>query len=65
MILSGWELWACANECIRQHGADAATHAATRADNLVSEGNDSGGQHRRLIAQRISDLTANATGTRH
>ena len=33
-ILTDWELWACANECIRQYGFDATIHAAMRADEM-------------------------------
>ena len=37
-ILSDWELWACAHECIRQHQLDAPIHAAMRADKLLEQG---------------------------
>ena len=34
-ILSEWELWACANEMIKQHAFDAPIFAAMRADELL------------------------------
>jgi len=34
-LLSEWELWACANQCIRQHQLDAPIFAAMRADKLL------------------------------
>lgn len=55
-ILTDWELWACANESIRQHGADAPIFAAMRADELLGEGDLDGAQNWRLIVQWIGDL---------
>ncbi len=55
-MLSEWELWACANEAIRQHGFDAPIHAAMRADELLEAGDLDGSQAWRLIMHRISDL---------
>ena len=57
-ILSDWELWACANECIRQHGSHAAVHAALRADELDAEGEVEGAQNWRLIVDRVQRLAA-------
>ena len=37
-MLTEWELWACANEYIRQHGFDAPIHAAMPADELLESG---------------------------
>ena len=35
MAIGNWEIWACAEELIRQHGEDAAVHAAMKADALL------------------------------
>ena len=37
-MLSNWELWACANHYLKQHGEDAPIAAAMRADELLAEG---------------------------
>lgn len=37
-MISEWELRACANHYIREHGEDAAPVAAMRADELLAEG---------------------------
>ena len=57
-ILSDWELWACANETIRQHGFDAPIHAAMRADELLERGDLDGARAWRLIVHRINELIA-------
>lgn len=57
-VLSDWELWACANEHIRQHGFHAPIHAAMRADELLEHGNLDGARTWRLIVHRINQLIA-------
>ena len=57
-ILSSWELWACANECVRQHGFDAPIHAAMRADDLEARGELDGAKNWRLIVHKIGELLA-------
>lgn len=64
-ILSEWELWACANEAVRQHGADAPIFAAMRADELLGEGDLDGAQNWRLIVQRINDLLSKPENRPH
>ncbi len=54
--LPEWELWACAEEMIRQHGLDAPIHAAMRADALLEKGDDDGAAAWRLIVHRINGL---------
>lgn len=61
-MLTDWELWACANAYIRQHGLDAPIHAAMRADELSEGGDDDGAQHWRLIVHRINELLAGSDG---
>ena len=55
-ILSDWELWACANEYVRQHGFDAPIFAAMRADELDAECDIDGARNWRLIVDRIGQL---------
>ena len=55
-MISDWELWACANKMIESHGADAAIHAAMRADALLDEGDLAGQRTWRAILQRIEQL---------
>mgnify|MGYP003579383646 CR=1 FL=1 len=57
-ILSEWELWACANAQVRQHGNDAPFHAAMRADALLERGDLDGSRNWRLILARIDHLLA-------
>ena len=58
MALTEWELWACANECIRQHGLDAPIYAEMRADELLEQGDLDGAQNWRLIVHRINQPIA-------
>lgn len=57
-LLSDWELWACANEAVRQHRFDAPIVAAMRADALLEQGDVDGARAWRLIIARINDLLA-------
>jgi len=61
-MLSDWELWACAGKLIELHGADAAIHAAMRADALMEEGDDAGAATFRRIVDRINRLQASPSG---
>jgi hypothetical protein len=62
-MISEWELWACANEMIRQHAEDAGTFAAMRSDALFDEGDIGGAKIWRLISARIDQLLAPPTGS--
>jgi hypothetical protein len=55
-MMSDWELWACANHYIAKHHADAAIHAAMRADELLAEGDLEGARNLQGILRRISQL---------
>ena len=57
-MIAEWELWACADEMIRRHGADAAIEAAMKADELLEAGEIEGSRIWRLIMHRISELEA-------
>lgn len=61
-ILSDWELWACANELVRQHAFDAPIFAAMRADELEAAGELDGAKNFRLIVARINQLLAPSGG---
>ena len=56
MSLGEWELWACANELIRQHGEDAGIEAAMKADRLLWDGDLEGASTWRLIVHRVNAL---------
>lgn len=55
-VLTEWELWACANEMVRQHGFDAPILAGIRADELLECGDFDGVYAWRLIIRRICEL---------
>jgi len=55
-LITEWELWACANEMIRQHGFDAAIQAAMKADALADKGDIEGQRTWVGIVRRINEL---------
>lgn len=56
--VSDWEICACADEAVREHGFDAPILAAMRADKLLMEGDLDGAATWRLIVRRINNLLA-------
>lgn len=58
--LSDRELWACANEVLRQHGDRAPVHVAERIGTLALAGDAAGVEAWKCIAQRLEQL--NKTG---
>ena len=64
-MLSDWELWACANHYVKQHGEDAPILAAFRADELMEKGELDGAANFREIVRRINDLLAKPDGPLH
>lgn len=65
-MLSDWELWACAQQQLAQHGDDAAFQAAIRADELLSVGDMAGHRNWVAICERIAELNRTASDdTRH
>lgn len=62
MAISEWEIWACANELVRQHGRDAPIHAAMRADALFEQGEYEGARTWRMIVNRAHALVAPPVG---
>ena len=65
MAISEWECWACAQEMLRQHGADAAIQAAMKADELMFDGDLDGAATWRRIVDRINALEAEPRGSLH
>jgi hypothetical protein len=55
-MIAEWELWACANHFIRQHGEDAAVVVAMRADELLAAGDLEGMRTFQAIVRRINQL---------
>lgn len=58
LLLSEWELWACANAYVQQHGIDAPIHAAMRVDHLNEIEDESGAANWRIILRRINEILA-------
>lgn len=50
------ELWSCANQVIRQHGAGASSFAKKRAEELLGIGDQKGNAVFLAIATRIEQL---------
>jgi hypothetical protein len=65
MVLSDWELWAVANETLRQHGDGASVFAAMRADELLEKADLDGVHNWLLIIDRIEQLLAKPEGELH
>jgi hypothetical protein len=62
MPLDDWELWACAQQVIKHHGAKAPQHVAQRIGELASAGDLDGVQAWQAIAERIDQLMDYRTG---
>ncbi len=56
MTLTDWELWACANEVIREHGDAAPVFVAERLGSLALAGDADGVRTWQAIARRIGQL---------
>lgn len=63
--LSDWELWACANRMIEEHGRDAAIHAGMRADRLFEKGDIDGSATWLEILRRIDSMLTIPAGQLH
>lgn len=62
MPLTDWELWACAQQVIKQHGAKAPAVAAERIAAMAATGDLDGLQAWQAIAERIDQLMDYRTG---
>ena len=56
MLLEDWEVWACAEHVLRQHGARAPLHVAGRIGELASRGDAAGVETWKAIADRVDQL---------
>ena len=65
MLLSEWELWACANHYVTRHGDDAAVIAAMRCDELLDARDYDGARNYQSIIERINRLLARPSGSLH
>ena len=57
-MISDLDIYRAAKLMVDQHGADAALHAAGRADKLLDEGNTESAAIWRAILAAIEDLSA-------
>ena len=64
-MLSDWELWACANETLKQHGERAPVFVAERIGALVVAGDVAGMETWKAIAARINELSESPTSKPH
>lgn len=56
MLLDDWELWACAQQVLKQHGARAPLHIANRIGELATAGDRAGVEAWKAIAARVDQL---------
>lgn len=56
MGLTDWELWACAQQVIKQHRAKAPVHVTAMIEQMASAGDHEGVQAWRAIAERVDQL---------
>lgn len=63
-MITDWELWACANEAIRQHGGGALAHADERMAALLAAGDEAGALTWTAIRERIERLQNVRAGDR-
>ncbi|MBA4092427.1 MAG: hypothetical protein C0494_17795 [Sphingobium sp.] len=62
MGLNDWEIWACAQKAIEQHGAKARLHAADRLGSMVAAGDLGGVAAWQAIAAKVDQLMDYRTG---
>lgn len=56
MMIPDLDIWRAANELIKQHGEDAAIHAAMKADKFMTAGDVDGAATWRRIAAAMAEL---------
>ncbi|WP_076071692.1 DUF6961 family protein [Sphingomonas montana] len=57
MPLTDWELWACAQQVLKQHGTQAQVHIAERIGSLALAGDIAGVETWKQIADRVDQLS--------
>jgi hypothetical protein len=62
MPLTDWEIWACAQQMIKEHGAKAPLQVALRIAELATGGDADGVQTWQAIAERVDQLMDYRTG---
>lgn len=60
-MLSDWELWVCANHVLQTHGDQAPVHVADQIGVLALVGDEAGIRTWQAIAERIVQLSSNAS----
>nr|WP_243415148.1 hypothetical protein [Altererythrobacter segetis] len=63
--ISDWELWACAQHYVAEHGEDAGVMAAFRCDELLDAGDHEGARTYQAIIERITELLYVRSGSIH
>lgn len=61
MTINDLDIWRSANDLIKQHGEDAAIHAAMKADELLAKGDVDGAAVWKRIVRAIKQLRKTAT----
>lgn len=62
MPIDDWEIWACAQAIIKQHGANAPAHVASRIGELAIDGDEAGVETWKAIAAKVDQLMDYRTG---
>ncbi|WP_376748847.1 DUF6961 family protein [Sphingobium yanoikuyae] len=61
-MLDDWDLWAAAQQVIKQHGAKAPVYVTQRIGELAAAGDLDGVQAWQAIAERVDQLMDYRTG---
>ena len=56
MLLEDWELWACAEQLLKEHGGRAPLHAEARIRDRKGAGDRAGVETWKAIASRVDQL---------
>mgnify|MGYP001556345302 CR=1 FL=1 len=62
MPLTDWEIWACAQQVIKQHGAKAPLHCAFMIAKMATDIDTDGVTAWQAIAERVDQLMDYRTG---
>lgn len=63
LMITERELWACANEVLKQHGDKAPAFVASRIGTLALAGDNEGVQTWKRIGSKMDQLLSNAAST--
>jgi hypothetical protein len=58
IVVNQLDIWRSAHEFMKQHGTDAAVHAAMKADKFLAAGNLDGAATWRRIVRAIRELAS-------